>query len=36
MMIPRMQPCDSRATCYVYGLMIAGALWGLLIVATLN
>lgn len=26
-------PCYSMARCYVYGLTIAGSLWGLLIVA---
>ena len=33
MTISKKQRCDSRANCYVYGLSIAGALWGLLIVA---
>ena len=33
MMISKLRPCDSRTHCYFYGLTIAGALWGLLIVA---
>jgi hypothetical protein len=33
MMTCKLQPCDSRAQCYLYGLMIAGSLWGLLIAA---
>jgi hypothetical protein len=33
MMISKLRPCDSRTRCYVYGLMIAGSLWGLLVVA---
>ena len=36
-MTSRLQPCDSRAHCYFYGLTISAALWGLLIVvATLS
>lgn len=32
MMICKLQTCDSRTQCYFYGLTIACALWGLLIV----